>query len=49
MTRLPLRLGPRDLTRIHGTDERVSLENYAEIIRFYVQVLRNGALDVGAG
>ena len=43
---LPLRLGPLDLKRIHGTDERVSLENYAEIVRFYVQVLRNGALDV---
>ena len=41
---LPLRLGPRDLKRIHGTDERVSVENYAEIVRFYVQVLRNFAM-----
>ena len=40
---LPLRLGPNDLERIHGTNERVSLENYAEIVRFYVQLLTNTA------
>ncbi len=40
---LPMRLGPDDIKRIHGADERVSIENYAEIIRFYVQLIRNTA------
>ena len=38
---LPMRLGPTDLKRIHGTDERISVSNYTEIIRFYVQLLTN--------
>ena len=38
---LPMRFHPEDLGRIHGIDERVSVENYAEIIRFYVQVFLN--------
>jgi acetylornithine deacetylase/succinyl-diaminopimelate desuccinylase-like protein len=29
---------------MHGTDERISVENYAEIIRFYIQVLCNFAM-----
>jgi carboxypeptidase PM20D1 len=41
---LPMRLGPDDLGRIHGTNERITLENYAELIRFYVQLVRNSAL-----
>ena len=40
---LPIRLGPDDLDRLHGTNERIAIENYAEIIRFYVQFLRNAA------
>lgn len=35
----PSRLGPADLTRAHGVDERVSVENYAEIIFFYRRLL----------
>ena len=38
---LPMRLHPEDVSRIHGSDERVSVENYAEIIRFYIQLLQN--------
>jgi carboxypeptidase PM20D1 len=38
---LPMRLTREDLKRIHGTDERVAVDNYAEIIRFYIQLLRN--------
>ncbi len=38
-----MRLGPDDLKRIHGTDERISVKNYAEIIRFYIQLLKNTA------
>lgn len=42
---LPMRLHPEDVRRIHGIDERVSVMNYAEIIRFYVQLIRNTAGD----
>jgi len=38
---LPLRLGPEDLPRIHGTDERIAVDNYAEIAAFYLQLLRD--------
>ena len=41
-----MRLTRKDLKRIHGTDERISVENYGEIVRFYVQLLRN---TVGTG
>ena len=40
---VPARLEPEDLPRIHGTDERIAVDNYLEIIRFYVQFLRNTA------
>jgi carboxypeptidase PM20D1 len=39
----PMRMGPEDLGRIHGTDERLSVENYKEIIRFFVQLIHNSA------
>ncbi len=38
---LPMRLGPKDLKRIHGTDERIAVDNYLEIVRFYIQLLQN--------
>jgi len=38
---LPVRLGPADLARIHGADERISVENYEEVVRFYVQLMQN--------
>jgi carboxypeptidase PM20D1 len=38
---LPTRMTPDDLKRIHGTNERVSIENYKEIIQFYMQLIRN--------
>ncbi len=41
---VPMRLGPTDIRRIHGTDERISVENYAQIVGFYVQLIRNSAL-----
>lgn len=37
---LPSRLSGEDLTRIHGTDERIAVSNYADIVRFYTMVLR---------
>ena len=37
----PIRLRSEDLQRIHGTDERISIENYDEAVRFYAQLIRN--------
>jgi carboxypeptidase PM20D1 len=38
---IPMRLKPDDVTRIHGINERIGIENMAEIVRFYVQLIRN--------
>ena len=38
---LPIVLGPDDAKRYHGIDERISLEDYDRVIRFYVQLIRN--------
>ncbi|TXH05593.1 MAG: M20 family peptidase [Nevskiaceae bacterium] len=32
---------PADLARVHGTDERVSVKGYADMIRWYVRLLQN--------
>lgn len=40
---LPVRLTPRDLERFHGTDERISVEDYERAIRLYRQLLLNAA------
>jgi carboxypeptidase PM20D1 len=42
---LPLVIGPEDVARIHGVDERVSVEGYGRCVRFYRQLVRE--LDVG--
>jgi carboxypeptidase PM20D1 len=31
----------KDIKRIHGTNERVAVDNYIKIIRFYAQLIRN--------
>lgn len=36
---LPIRAKAEDLARFHGTNERVSVENYAETIRFFHRLL----------
>ena len=38
---VPMRVGAEDIRRIHGIDERIGIDNYSEIIRFYIQLLRN--------
>lgn len=38
----PLVFGPEDLARVHGTDERIGVEAYADLVRFYARVLVNG-------
>ena len=35
----PMRLGQGDLGRVHGLNERISTENFGELIRFYRELL----------
>ncbi|AXJ02302.1 carboxypeptidase PM20D1 [Cyclonatronum proteinivorum] len=37
----PLRAEQSDLDRVHGTNERLSIQNYGEMIQFYARVIRN--------
>lgn len=37
----PVRAKPEDLTRFHGTNERISVANLGELVRFYHQLLQN--------
>jgi carboxypeptidase PM20D1 len=39
----PVRAKPDDLQRFHGTDERLSVDNLAEMIRFYHRLLQLAA------
>ncbi len=41
----PIRLTEEDFARFHGTNERISLENYEEIIRFYTRLIENSGLN----
>ncbi|MGJ8670115.1 MAG: M20/M25/M40 family metallo-hydrolase, partial [Oceanococcus sp.] len=38
---LPIRLSAEDIERIHGIDERISVQGYADMVRFYIQFLQN--------
>ena len=40
---IPVKIHAEDLARVHGTDERVGVENYAGAVRFYAQFVRNAA------
>jgi carboxypeptidase PM20D1 len=37
----PIRLRSDDLRRLHGIDERISVEDYNEVVRFYAQLILN--------
>ncbi len=39
----PVRVTSQDVGRLHGTDERISSDNLAELIRFYHRLLTTGA------
>ena len=39
----PVRAKAQDLSRFHGTNERISIDNYADIIRFYRRLIQNAA------
>jgi carboxypeptidase PM20D1 len=40
---LPALLRPDDLPRVHGTNERIGVEDYRRVVRFYLQLLRHAA------
>jgi carboxypeptidase PM20D1 len=37
----PLRLRPEDMKRLHGINERTSVKDYAESVKFYYQLITN--------
>jgi len=39
----PVRANAEDLKRFHGTNERLSIENYGDMIRFYRRLMENAA------
>jgi carboxypeptidase PM20D1 len=41
----PMRARPEDLKRFHGTNERISIANYVELIQFYHQMIGNAQPD----
>jgi len=42
---LPVRAKPEDLPRFHGTNERIGVENYAEVIRFFHRLIDASAIE----
>jgi len=38
---VPMRLGPDDTSRLHGTHERIGVENARDIVAYYIQLMRN--------
>lgn len=38
---MPIRIDKSELTLIHGVNERISVENYKQMIHFYEQLIRN--------
>jgi carboxypeptidase PM20D1 len=40
---MPVRIGPEDIARIHGTNERMGIGNYAEVVQFYARLIQNVA------
>ncbi len=42
---LPTLIGPDDTKRIHGTDERITVESYQNCVRFYSQLLTKEASE----
>jgi carboxypeptidase PM20D1 len=40
---MPIRFKPEDLPRLHGTDERISVPQLADMVRFYHRLLQQSA------
>lgn len=45
----PVLLGKSDLARFHGIDERISRENFLQVVQFYYRLIRNADFDLGTG
>ncbi|MEX0928688.1 MAG: M20 family peptidase [Balneolales bacterium] len=39
----PIRAKPEDRSRVHGTNERISADNYREMILFQIQLIKNSS------
>jgi carboxypeptidase PM20D1 len=37
----PLRLTPKDITRVHGVDERIGVDQYIDVVRFYARLIED--------
>ncbi len=40
----PLQLTRQDISKLHGIDERISVEDYERCVKFYIQLIRNSHL-----
>jgi carboxypeptidase PM20D1 len=38
---MPMRVSEEDQQRAHGTNERVAVDNFQEMVNFYAQVVKN--------
>lgn len=38
---VPYQLGPDDRSRIHGSNERIAVDDYRTVVQFYMQLIRN--------
>ena len=38
---IPIRLNPDNINTMHGIDERLPVENFKDVIRFYIQLIEN--------
>lgn len=39
----PARIGSEDMARVHGVNERISVDNFAEVVSFYTELVRRTA------
>jgi carboxypeptidase PM20D1 len=37
----PIIVDPSDLLRMHGVNERLSVDNYAQVVQFFIQLIKN--------
>lgn len=42
----PIRATHEDRTRVHGIDERISVENYLEMVQFQTRLIENGSREL---
>jgi len=42
----PIRARHEDRSRVHGIDERISIDNYIEMVEFQIRLIKNGASEL---